>query len=247
MARARLLKPGFFTNEAIVELPPFARLLFQGLWLVADREGRLEDRPKRIKMELFPADNIDVDELLSMLADAGLIQRYAVNGQGYIAIPSFLKHQNPHHREQESVIPSPETLGQAAPRQGQALGEAGTSRAVTDPVPVPDPVTDPVVVSDPVADASAQQQPQGIVEIRDLVLSKLSPRFQRDPAVWDEAEQFAADFEGRYSDVAHAIAEFRRNEQGPPFPQKLRKYMPGVEPENSWEAEKARWLSSVPP
>ena len=97
------------------------------------------------------------------------------------------------------------------------------------------------------AEPPQQQPPQSIVEIRDLVLSKLSPRFQRDPAVWDEAEQFAADFEGRYSDVAHAIAEFRRNEQGPPFPQKLRKYMPGVEPENSWEAEKARWLSSVPP
>ena len=44
MARARLLKPGFFTNEDLCELPAFGRLLFAGLWTIADREGRLEDR-----------------------------------------------------------------------------------------------------------------------------------------------------------------------------------------------------------
>src|SRR5262245_4448792 len=61
MARARLLKPGFFTNEDLVELPPAARLLFAGLWTLADREGRLEDRPKRIKLAVLPYDDVDVD------------------------------------------------------------------------------------------------------------------------------------------------------------------------------------------
>lgn len=60
MARARNIKPSFFTNDVLVELDPVYRLLFIGLWLLADREGRLENRPKKIKMELFPADNIDV-------------------------------------------------------------------------------------------------------------------------------------------------------------------------------------------
>jgi hypothetical protein len=67
MARARNIKPSFFTNEELVELPFSTRLLFIGLWTLADREGRLEDRPKRIKMAIFPADNIDVDAALGEL------------------------------------------------------------------------------------------------------------------------------------------------------------------------------------
>jgi len=32
MARARNIKPGLFTNEVLVDLPAFDRLLFIGLW-----------------------------------------------------------------------------------------------------------------------------------------------------------------------------------------------------------------------
>ena len=63
--RARNLKPGFFKNEDLAELPFEGRLLFAGLWCLADREGRLEDRPKRIKAEIFAFDSVDVDKLLS--------------------------------------------------------------------------------------------------------------------------------------------------------------------------------------
>ena len=52
MARARSLKPGFFRNADLVELPMEARLMFAGLWVLADREGRLEDRPKQIKIDI---------------------------------------------------------------------------------------------------------------------------------------------------------------------------------------------------
>lgn len=51
-------------NEDIIELPYEARLLFIGLWTLADREGRLENRPKKIKMSLFPANDINVAEQL---------------------------------------------------------------------------------------------------------------------------------------------------------------------------------------
>jgi len=107
MARARNIKPGFFANEDLVELPFSTRLLFIGLWTLADREGRLEDRPKRIKMALFPADNLDVDEALEMLADAGFLDRYEHDGERYIQVTSFSKHQNPHRDEKASTIPAP--------------------------------------------------------------------------------------------------------------------------------------------
>jgi len=105
MARARNIKPSFFTNEELVELPFSTRLLFIGLWTLADREGRLEDKPKKIKMCIFPADNLDIDEALQQLAKAGFIERYTIENNNYIQIVNFKKHQHPHPNETQSVIP----------------------------------------------------------------------------------------------------------------------------------------------
>ena len=109
MPRARNIKPAFFKNEDLVELPFETRLLFIGLWTLADREGKLEDRPKRIKMEVFPADNVDVDAGLNALASTGLVVRYSVNGQNLLLIPKFAEHQNPHRNEADSILPDPDT------------------------------------------------------------------------------------------------------------------------------------------
>lgn len=105
MARARNIKPGFFRNADLVELPFEARLLFIGLWTIADRAGRIEDRPKQIKMELFPADSVDVDALLDELAAIGVVARYSHDGKRYLQVVNFSKHQNPHKDEKASTIP----------------------------------------------------------------------------------------------------------------------------------------------
>src|SRR3972149_3518925 len=108
MARIRYIKPGFFTNERLAELRPLARLLFIGLWCIADRAGRLEDRPKRIRAEILPFDNVSADKLLADLADSGFIIRYEAGGQRYIQVATFAKHQHPHMKEAESLIPAPD-------------------------------------------------------------------------------------------------------------------------------------------
>jgi hypothetical protein len=105
--RARNLKPGFFKNEILGALQPIARLLYEGLWCLADREGRLEDRPTRIKVEVLPYDDCNVDTLLIELTKFKFINRYSVNGDNYIEILNFKKHQNPHIKEGESIIPTP--------------------------------------------------------------------------------------------------------------------------------------------
>lgn len=107
MARARNIKPGFFQNPELVELRYEVRLLFIGLWTLADREGRLEDRPKKIKMELFPADDIDIDAAISELHANGFVLRYEVNNNKIIQIVNFSKHQKPHHQEKQSELPPP--------------------------------------------------------------------------------------------------------------------------------------------
>lgn len=106
MARARNIKPSFFKSEQVADCTPYARLLFIGLWTLADRRGRLEDRPRTIKAELLPFDGEqDCHTLLQELHNTGLIIRYEVGGSGYIWIPAFEKHQNPHTKEGESELP----------------------------------------------------------------------------------------------------------------------------------------------
>lgn len=108
MARSRNIKPGFFSNEYLAELEPLARILFIGLWCYADREGRLEDRPKRIKSDILPYDSCNINKLLNSLASSPekFITRYIVDSKQYIQINNFLKHQNPHIHEVTSVIPA---------------------------------------------------------------------------------------------------------------------------------------------
>jgi hypothetical protein len=105
--RARSLKPGFFKNEVLGTLPFPARILFLGLACLADREGRLEDRPDRIKAEVFPYDNVDVGALLERLRRSLFIQRYRVRGQDLILVVKFARHQSPHHTEKSSTLPPP--------------------------------------------------------------------------------------------------------------------------------------------
>jgi hypothetical protein len=110
MARIRYLKPEFFTDEDLADLPFEARLLFAGLWCHADKAGRLEDRPKYLKAMIFPYDpQVDLDRLLGLLINKPFINRYKTeDGRCYISIPSWTKHQSPHHTEKDSSIPPPE-------------------------------------------------------------------------------------------------------------------------------------------
>ena len=107
MARSRNIKPGFFLNDKLAEVEPLGRLLFAGLWTIADREGRLEDRPKKIKACVLPYDDCNVDELLNQLSNMDFIIRYKVNNREYITITNWKKHQNPHIKEGASDIPAP--------------------------------------------------------------------------------------------------------------------------------------------
>jgi hypothetical protein len=106
--RSRNIKPSFFTNELLAECSPLGRLLFAGLWCAADRRGLLEDRPRRLKAELLPYDDVDVDALLTELHEHGFIYRYMNDDGRYIWIPAFTKHQHPHQNERASQIVAPD-------------------------------------------------------------------------------------------------------------------------------------------
>jgi len=138
MARARNIKPGFFKNEDLAECSLAARLCFAGLWTLADREGRLEDRPKRIKAEIFAFDSIEVDPLLKELESRNFILRYDAGGLRAIQILKFLEHQTPHYSEKPSVIMAPnfqETPAPSTPpNSGSTPGNGGASRGGRNPL-----------------------------------------------------------------------------------------------------------------
>jgi hypothetical protein len=108
MARSRNIKPGFFTNDALADLPALTRLLFIGLWTLVDRDGRIEDRPKKIKAECMPYDEMDPDAALESLRCAGFILRYEVENTKCIQVQNWCKHQNPHIKEVPSTLPAPD-------------------------------------------------------------------------------------------------------------------------------------------
>ncbi len=106
--RARNLKPSLFRNELLAVSNPLFTVVFQGLWCIADRAGRLEDRPAKIHLEINPGRAFDsTTAALDWLAENGFILRYEADGAKFIQVVNFAKHQNPHCKEPESTIPAP--------------------------------------------------------------------------------------------------------------------------------------------
>jgi len=132
MPRSRLLKPAFFMNDTLAECSPLARLLFAGLWCHADREGRLEDRPARLRVQILPYDDCNVDELLDELASCSdmdgapsFLVRYEHGHGKYLQILNFSKHQRPHIKEPDSIIPAPDKVS-----AGLVQGECKVSASI---------------------------------------------------------------------------------------------------------------------
>jgi hypothetical protein len=137
MARIRYLKPSFWKDEDIAELPYQIRLFYIALWNFADREGRLEDRPKWLQVEIFPYEKVDIEKMLQQLtkpksnSNRPFIKRYSVGGKKYIQILAWQEHQRPHHQEPESKIPPPSfaETSEATPKSIRSDTEVSTNQS----------------------------------------------------------------------------------------------------------------------
>lgn len=110
MARSRNIKPAFFKNEELADIDPIGRLLFIGLWTLSDRNGLVENRPKRIRAEIFPYEHdVDINRYITVLEQLGFIQLLTDGESDYLYIVNFSKHQNPHHTE-KTPLPDPKGL-----------------------------------------------------------------------------------------------------------------------------------------
>lgn len=120
--RSRVIRPEFWSDAALARLSHGARLTFIGMWMIADREGRLIDSPLSVCGQLYPYEGPEmlhqVDRWIADLAQAGLIARYEADGVRAIQIRSFARYQPIHWSEKPSRIPPPpQDAATAGPRQ----------------------------------------------------------------------------------------------------------------------------------
>lgn len=95
MARMRTVKPEFWTDSLMVQLSPYARLLYIGMWNFAlCDEGHLEDDPVRLKLQILPMDNVEIGSLLDELFDLNrLVRIQSKDGKTYLHIPTMKSQQ----------------------------------------------------------------------------------------------------------------------------------------------------------
>lgn len=115
MARIRTIKPSFFRHGDLFDAEKESglplRIAYAGLWTIADREGRFKWKPRDIRVEVLPYDDVDMGKVLDALTAKGFVRRYTVNGQEYGCIPAFLDHQHINKNEPASNIPAPPQEG----------------------------------------------------------------------------------------------------------------------------------------
>lgn len=111
--RRRMLNPDFFTDPDMVANFDFAgRLLYQGLWCMAEDSGCFEPNPLLLKMKIFPGDDISLDKIqgyVGKLVELEKVVLYQVDGKEYAWLKNFHKHQK-LDRPTPPTIPLPEWL-----------------------------------------------------------------------------------------------------------------------------------------
>ena len=123
MARNRTISPDFWTWEAVIDCAPMTRLLFIGLWNFADDHGIQPLRPRTIRMQVLPGDDIDNDAVRAMideLAARKLVRVYEVEGVEYLAVVDWSLHHRVGTRARrrfpaDPSVPLPEPPQPPAP------------------------------------------------------------------------------------------------------------------------------------
>lgn len=96
--RNRLVKADFWTDTELAQkLPTTGRMLYQGLWQLAEDSGVIEADPVAYKMILFPLDNIQIEQIkewTDTLVELGKLIPFSKGKNKYYYIKNFHKHQS---------------------------------------------------------------------------------------------------------------------------------------------------------
>jgi len=106
MARGRFVSKSISLDEKVDALPDdTCRLLFTWLITHLDCEGRMHGDAQTVKSTVFPRrkDSVGkIEKYLMELESRGIISRYFVNGNQYLCMKNFEKHQPGLRKDKES-------------------------------------------------------------------------------------------------------------------------------------------------
>jgi hypothetical protein len=167
MARSRFLRPEFFTDDKMADLPYEACWLFQGIWVHADLRGVFEWSPRLLRSQIFGMREASIEQVkswLEKLESVGVVSRLA-QGQPrdstkeYGYVPSWYSHQHISTREVEIGSDRPIPPGWTDPPKwarivenykksfpGRGCASPGTAQGQhsdNSPTPSPAPATTP--------------------------------------------------------------------------------------------------------
>ncbi len=129
MARLRFIHPDIWTDPAVGSLSPTERLMFIGLFSIADDEGRLPGTPAYLRSNIFPYDDFTNEQVRIMrdniAAACPNVLIYTDGKVEYIALIKWLKYQNPRYAK-PSKYPAP-NCGDFAANSQQACNHLATS------------------------------------------------------------------------------------------------------------------------
>ena len=245
--RARNIKPAFFKNEDLSDVPFEGRLLFAGLWCLADCEGRLEDRPKLIKAEVFPHDDMGsskVHLLLQQLADKGFIGRYQVGEKRYIQVTNFKRHQTPHLKEKQKGSQIPPFQGDdpaqeiPAPVRCQSGASPKNTGASPADILIPDVLNPDILIPD---SANGVLSPG---ELRQLPLTAEDP-FSEFQALF--RGEFPGDTWRAFMEHVNSPERLELLRRNAPLWMDTRKYQDGFGKDAKWFLKSEIWLRAPPP
>jgi hypothetical protein len=131
MARIRSVHPGLFRDEAFMELSMGARVLLIGVWTIADDHGVFEWKPKAIRAEVFPSDNVEMEAILDELVTQRCVVRFEDSGRAYAVVRNFCVYQRP--REPSYRFPFPQDVHSLAGvdrRKAEDLVKAGSRKPI---------------------------------------------------------------------------------------------------------------------
>jgi hypothetical protein len=142
MARNRTISPDFWTWEAVIDCAPMTRLLFIGLWNFADDHGVQPLRPRTIRMQVFPGDEIGNDTVRAMideLASRKLVRIYEVEGIEYLAVVDWSLHHRIDKRARRRYPADPSMPVLEPPPPPAPMPVPADAIEHVPPAPPPDP------------------------------------------------------------------------------------------------------------
>ncbi len=156
MARARFIRPEFFTDSVTGRLPPLARLLYAAAWTQADIRGVLEWDADQLRLAAFPYDAMtseECDALMAVIVTHGRVRVLIHEGKTYGQIVKWLDHQTFTSGEKKNGPRFLRGLSDLSQTMVRPLSDIGQTPTLSPPLspplsPSPSPTPSPMVADE---------------------------------------------------------------------------------------------------